>query len=763
MSPTHHGDPKSSKSPEYAPHFKEDFGDDRASLQPASTGYLHTFASQSAIPYPDHDPPALPAFARGLPTRLPDAAAPTQKALPSLPKAQSPPASPPSNTVLSSSPPGARRLSAADPMIQASGLPKHMTSKSSRFSFDLNGVGSAAQEKLLEEKHKEKEASRNTDFNVDDADAVELDEYADYGFDEDDGLEERIPGINVDADELDELSSVPTAGLQHFHFTPSMQSTIISPTTQGSNQTSFPTPRDEYGHAIGFAMSKESPSLAQFSPHFYQQLEQRRTETLDAVQGLGISSTGDNFGKGDSMIGDLQGKGLSDEDMYFDDGDIDLGSPQQDQADFDESIFDDDTGKIRDIPAENARKFEVSYSQGPVKDDSESSPEVDVIPESGNEGKSFTQGLTENALSGLTEGNMAAFQKALESIANEATAKDQLELVANISQSSDGHRSASRNDSSHPGLVSDDSRVSQTIEPFSTKVIPDDYELEDDNIDDDLLIAEANAEALENDDEGFYGREFGFYARANPKSDNEMVNGGFFIPRGMEGVHRSHSGRANFQEPTLTPITERSEWSTRNSMASISAFGIAQSAHSLPSPALADLLGQTGLDEDLSLGALLRLRRGAWGGSQTSLHSSAPSQVSSSPQTHTSPREHVNPPISIDVPATMSSSAWSLTGSMGIPESEEEDEEGIVSPTVTQNTPRKGQQSSPSALPFTPVTTNPYSQRSERPKAHSRTSSGADSVSYVKDPDGRFIVERKRTLDSGEIELIGREVLVGNI
>jgi hypothetical protein len=36
----------------------------------------------------------------------------------------------------------------------------------------------------------------------------------------------------------------------------------------------------------------------------------------------------------------------------------------------------------------------------------------------------------------------------------------------------------------------------------------------DDDMNDDLLIAEANDQALENDDEEFYGLEFGFFARA---------------------------------------------------------------------------------------------------------------------------------------------------------------------------------------------------------------------------------------------------------
>ena len=42
-----------------------------------------------------------------------------------------------------------------DPSIQPTGL-RHFTSNASRFSFDLAGVGSSAQEMLLEEKHRQK-------------------------------------------------------------------------------------------------------------------------------------------------------------------------------------------------------------------------------------------------------------------------------------------------------------------------------------------------------------------------------------------------------------------------------------------------------------------------------------------------------------------------------------------------------------------------------------------------------------------------------
>jgi len=64
----------------------------------------------------------------------------------------------------------------------------------------------------------------------------------------------------------------------------------------------------------------------------------------------------------------------------------------------------------------------------------------------------------------------------------------------------------------------------------------------------DNIIAEANASALANDSDGFYGREFG----------NDALS---YADSNMGGIERKWSVR----EPNLTPITERSEFSTRNS------------------------------------------------------------------------------------------------------------------------------------------------------------------------------------------------------
>ncbi|KAA8623557.1 hypothetical protein PtrSN002B_010568 [Pyrenophora tritici-repentis] len=50
-------------------------------------------------------------------------------------------------------------------------------------------------------------------------------------------------------------------------------------------------------------------------------------------------------------------------------------------------------------------------------------------------------------------------------------------------------------------------------------------------------------------------------------------------------------------------------------------------------------------------------------------------------------------------------------------------------------------------------------------RGHSRKGSAADSVTYVREHDeageGRWVLERRRTAESGELELIGRQIVEG--
>ena len=110
---------------------------------------------------------------------------------------------------------------------------------------------------------------------------------------------------------------------------------------------------------------------------------------------------------------------------------------------------------------------------------------------------------------------------------------------------------------------------------------------------------------------------------------------------------------------------------------------------------------------------------------------------------------------------TKSSPAAHRSG-RSIAESEDEDDE-TGRHTLTQNTPHK-------KLLHTNLPTRDTSNSSQehtlsspmrRKGNHSRNSSGAESVSYERDEDGRWVLERRWTGDDGELEVIDREYLAG--
>lgn len=675
-----------------------------------------------------------------------------------------------------------------------------MTSTSSRFSFQLGGQASSAQERLLEEKHKQfqdtkRVSSLSHQYGGDD------DDYDDYDFDADAGLEEDVPefgmedypedefgGLPFDRSKIENSTSVqrsipptqwkpreddgfeeeeeheavfdrskieiPTStqnqSLQEFHFTP--DSLTFSPSS--SNNVSQPTPRDEGGMVIGVADPEQVATTISQDQRSSTDDDQIAS-TADFLGGLGISTR-----SSDQTIASLEPKKLSvtfdDADLYFDDGEFADHSANQNESDrFDEDMLDDEMA-IRDIPAENLRRYEsAKYKAGTEGKVGLVDGENVVLPAAHRiSAWEESARLRGSSVSGaaLTEGNLAAYHSLLVNAANEAAANGKFNRVS-FSQDSE--------DESQPGVISDESRFSNNI-GGSGIAYDDGFPFDDDEMDDEMMIAAANAEALENDDDGFYGQEFGFYARARNKEESDMVNGGFFAPRGSNGVKRSHSGRANFQEPSLTPITERSEWSTRNSVASLQIpGGLPQSAASLPSPGIAQLLERDSPvhDEDMTLSALMKLRRGAFGGSSTSINSIGPNPSITSPLAQYHPHPF-SPQESFH--NRMSSSIHSIPASSGIPESEEEDDYlNVDENTLTQNTPMKKTvepRTSSEYQPMSPMLglASGGSKRSN----HSRTSSGAESVSYSREADGRWVLERRRTGEDGSSE-IDREYLAG--
>ncbi|KAJ9605526.1 hypothetical protein H2200_010183 [Cladophialophora chaetospira] len=784
----------------HSPMFKEHFQDDRPSLQPERTGYLHSIHAYNSA-HDQQDAGDVPAFARRLPSAVPQARVdngpdvsrkdnkplPPDKenlSLPAIGEPSPPPPTPPPKSTPSP------KFDIPLPAV----LPKHMTSTSSRFSFQIGGGGSSTQEKLLEERHKEHEATRKTTAQEGGEDEDDFD----YDFDADDGLEEHIPGVNADFDEDDGFgnddipignalsarygpaevqetpaSVVTTTVLQHqslqgFHFTP--QSLTFSPTS--TNNASQPTPRDHEGFAIGIADSRVPAHEEILDLHSQEDVID--VEKVSMLGGLGIS-TAEIHGRRTQHISRPQG-GVFDDDLYFDDGEFgDLNMDPSD-ATFDERLFDDETGEIRDIPADNARKLEAAKqaagADGEVKmvntwDDAvgQLSPNGHAQQEEEGTFDASTNGEHKNhasfaqggSVAGLTETNLAAYHDALAHAANQAAANGRFDRKVSFSQNSEG-TSQSPFETSQPGVISDDSRFSYN---YSSAIAEDDGFPFDDDMDDDLMIAEANAEALENDDDGFYGQEFGFYARSRGKENAESVNGGYFAERGSNGVKRSHSGKANFQEPSLTPITERSEFSTRNSVVSLHIpGGVPTSAQSMHSPGIAQLqeLDSPAYDEAMNMNALMKLRGRAFGGSSSSLNSSVAGFSSTSPRVYGGNNPFYHPDHGA---GRMSASIHGRSSPAGIPESEEEEEEP-ERPTLTQNTPRKKTTEPVVVTSQEEMPSSPVSAGGDRRKGHhSRTSSGAESVVSYARSEGGWVLERRRTDEGSGTEVIDREFLAG--
>lgn len=622
---------------DHSPVFKEHFEEDQNVLQVENKGYLQSsLLTNPAQPGYER---SIPIFARRFPSTAPEQSPELRDNYENLPAelpgdgpVELPAEVPPEYTthLPKASPPASQKDQDIIPKVHPAGLPKHLKSNaSSRFSFDMGGVESSVQEKLLEEKHKAKEAARKQDDGYfDDFD----DEFDHDMMDDMDDLEEEIPEISADYDEdyVPPVSRNINGDLKSWA-APGLSPVVASPIT--------PAPPSEI------------PTNQYFSED--QPLEEEKHE----LQGLPIMENTRQFPDDDTQTI------VDDDDLYFDDGEFgDLDADDQDDG-FDESIFDDETSHLYERKMVDKEATQESQSSIPEEDER---PEKDMLLEEdviqglkhmpsvaseyqmgpikrGPLGEPIPNMGPARAHGGvLTEQNLEVLHNALEFAANEAVTQGQFGRTFSTSERSvrqDSISQTSHTGDSQPGLVSDDSRLSQVADMMGFDAVFDDNIYIDDNIYnddayyDDPIVAAANAEALENDDEGFYGQEFGFYAQAHGTS--ELTNGGYFGPRGVEGISRSFSSRGKFQEPSLTPITERSEWSTRNSLISLKAHGAAHSNPSLASPGLAQLVDMGNLDDEMTLSALLKLRRGAWGGSNGSLRSSA-----GSPPPHTLTSSH---------------------------------------------------------------------------------------------------------------------------
>ncbi|KAL8734689.1 MAG: hypothetical protein Q9166_001345 [cf. Caloplaca sp. 2 TL-2023] len=850
-------DSPSSGEREHTPQFKEHFDEDYELVKdgPAkqrTSGFMYQVSLSES--QPDPDPSVLPPFARHLPSNISTAPStvhkacspPPRRSLEIVPEA-SVTAAIPANNSLPSTPPSSppvkgrsRASSSTDPSSQPAGLPKHFKSNASRFSFDLTGVGSAAQEKLLEDKHRQHEKnkvrrsneSQPSEIGTSARDADDDGECSDdyENLDDDDGLEEKIPGVNADAD-----GSTTEDPHQHMHdteFVSLCKSSFISdPSIASTGVTSSHTPRDSMGIPVNISTTHVSPGSAY--PQTFSELRSFPTSVLG-------SSTSDLEHAHHAHPTDISDSGRNPsasvlrndgDDLYFDDGMIEGPGVLEDHA-FDESVFDDDDSNVYGLPLRD-RKFlpeEVGVGgDGQKLHDSFKNMHQDSNVTRGGQHlademsaglkNSFTQlaptqpdrGTRSSFNQSADLSNNAGYLNALALGINQAALNGKFNRWPSLRPGADSGYDGTTG-SSGTCVQGDAGNETEAEALHIDGGMEDTEDIEfDDALADDSIIAAANAEALENDDEGFYGQEFGFFARASGAGEAEYANGGYFGSRGLEGIGRNHSGRN--QEPSLTPITERSEWSNRNSAISLAMHGFQQphSAGPQSSAGLAQLADLIHLeDDDLSLSALLKLRRGAWGGSNASLQSSS----SGSPLTYVSgvgfpaaiPVQHSNSshgnvnfsngsPLTMYTGQNPTSSSYSLGSSNGFASSPDDSLPSPASPAVTVSA-QQPPQSAPAFLPqqqyfvqqSVPILSRPggnaYHQpqrRSMSPvkrssmgppprlsKGHSRNNSNtSESVSYVLESggedggQGRWVLEKRRTDESGMVEVLGREIVEG--
>jgi hypothetical protein len=329
-----------------------------------------------------------------------------------------------------------------------------------------------------------------------------------------------------------------------------------------------------------------------------------------------------------------------------------------------------------------------------------------------------------------------------------------------------------------------------------------DFPSDDFAFDDLDLISAANSEALANDEEGFYSQEFGFYARARPGGDSdtvEPINGGYFGAPGIEIIRQK-----SVKEPNLTPITERSEFSTRNSY--IGPFSPLAAA--LPSPGfppshmaaarMSPLHWQHLQEDEMTLADLRRLKQGAFGSSSNSVNSmtssfGVPAPYSPAMMAPNMPGGYFMPRASGGVPMALQRSNDSNSNynpsnhsSSPVPTSPVRasmpngiaNSQTLNSPlqpphaffmSDNPSTPKKSS-SGLNEMPGTPVTAKKAAPKDtaaegQPHQTHSRSGSGADNITYVREEDSmggkRWVLERRRTSEAGLLELIGREVVEG--
>ncbi|KAF1952581.1 hypothetical protein CC80DRAFT_572334 [Byssothecium circinans] len=645
----------------HTPVFREHFDDDTSYEQSQANIRAEQLANSDFVKRNSYVPPAPPGRSPPPPPPLPkdtpppppepahDFSSSVLSPVQEAPSPSSPPSvSTPRTRKSTKTPPSSRsRATSLNDAFTPAGLPTHLTSRASRFSFQMGGGDSAAQEKILEDRHKEKEAEKASKQVRMSTNTIE-DDYDEYGmddFDMDGGYEEDIPMLGEEDEYAGLGDQTMSSGMAAFDFSSlSIQPNNINTMSPISMVDGTHTPRDGNGNPIGFATSEDV--LQKMSFHN----QPANVTAMDSIHGLGLKNLPQTsidpvrFTPAETpeetnvtatkelALGDAD----LDDDLYFDDGMIDEQGGG-DAVEFNEDVFDDPNGPLfeRRMKPQSADEFRSALALRPpdgLSSETGYDADDDTLLKHFEKSEPTLAHKTSRAQHKPVPdyGNIDAYHSALADAANRAEADGRFARKASsdIGRSKSGADDSSSISNSRPSLVPDDGRFSQETTGFppdddgfgmDTSFMDDyDYSDYDSALENDPMIAEANAEVLANDYENFYGSEFNFYAAAQGDANNSY--GGFFGP---SGLGRTISGRNAVREPNLTPITERSEYSTRNSFISV------RGSQQLTSPGLAQLArispyGWRGDEEDMSLDSLMKLRKGAFGGT-----SSAPSQSGS--------------------------------------------------------------------------------------------------------------------------------------
>lgn len=597
----------------------------------------------------------------------------------------------------------------------ANGLPAHMFSRASRFSFQYASGDSAAQERILEENYRAKAAKARAEKRESGESYADEDDF-DYDDMDMDAMDDDVPmngedwdyggtggGLGIGNMTLGDMRGPTHGGLGNMSLDDfegngmddDYGDDFGSGGLGGMTLDDMPGGGRGLGHmTLDSLGSKPAASVAPSNPlRDNPAVEDPTTAGAQAPpQGLGIDTTSQDqhlkvedkrsssalsnnsstsirrkpVGSGTGSIVESKnvesGAPAADQDdFYFDNGEFDgefaddellaeINGDGEGQDAFDESVFDDPShplyerkqptaGPAPPIPRMSSKRTHNTLRGRKPR----SRPPSDPLPEHPDPGAPSHQ--------------VEAYQSALAMFATKAAAAGRFERKNSVASDASSPlsyqggpvRMGSINEKpppigEQPELTPDVARLSQessTLSPptarasggneldslsksvgfmlpghnagFDDSYASDfDYSDYDSTFEDDPMIAAANAEALENDDEGLYGSEFGFYARPGASEsdtgENGSMYGGYFGPKNWGEIKRQRSTR----EPNLTPITERSEYSTRNSFIGL---GFAEHERGQSSPALAQLarMSSPSWEGDLSMEALMKLRRAQWG------------------------------------------------------------------------------------------------------------------------------------------------------